>query len=331
MPLVIDVSILIINYKCPDLTIAAIRSVREWTRRVSYEVIVVDNESQDDSRERVLAAEPAITWIDMGYNAGFARANNRAIREASGRYYLLLNADTLQCSDVIDESVRRMDAEPELAASAPLQLHENGTRHPFYRSFAEFRRVFYIVPIRFQGFVEKCLPATQYADPRQHDWLVGAFMLVRREAAEKAGLLDESFFMYGEDVEWSYRLGKTGKLVYFEDLGFIHLTNDSPFRRKDVSYVNRFNTQMQVSNLLWLRKQYGRGAYLVVMLNYLLLAPVFLGWKMTVNLLKGKSPFRDLDNQLRFARRVRVLLHYFWPTWTNKPGFYRIKPEENIA
>lgn len=327
----VDVSILIINYKCADLTIAAIQSVKDWTKRVSYEVIVVDNDSQDQSKAQVLEQHPDIQWIDMGYNAGFARANNRAIQAAQGRYYLLLNADTLQNMDAIDVCVERMDAEPDVAASAPMQLYGNGSPQPYFESFAEFRRIFYIVPIRLQAWVERMLPPTVYTDPRQHDWLVGAFLVIRREAVQKVGALDESFFMYGEDVEWSYRLGRVGKLLYYKDLGFLHLTSDSPFRRTDVSYVNRFNVQMQVSNLLWLRKQYGVGAYLVVMLNYALLIPIFTGWKAFVNLKNRRPLGSEMENQRRFARRFQMLLRYFWPTVFNRPGFYKIKPEENIA
>ncbi|MFT4033750.1 MAG: glycosyltransferase family 2 protein [Siphonobacter sp.] len=326
----VDVSILIINYKCADLTAAAIQSVKDWTHRVRYEIIVVDNDSQDQSEQLVLAKHPDITWINMGYNAGFSRANNRAIHAAKGRYYLLLNADTLQCMDAIDQCIERMDAEPDVVACAPLQLHEDRTEHPYFKSFAEFRRGFYILPIRLQSIIEKYITAKPYADPRQYDWLVGAFLVVRREAVEKAGAMDESFFMYGEDVEWSYRLGKAGKLLYYTDLGFIHLTSDSPFRRKDVSYVNRFNVQMQVSNLLWLRKQYGPGAYLLLMLNYAILAPTFIMWKALVNLRQHKPIMSNMENQKRFARRFNVLLHYAWPTLLNRPGFYKIKPEENI-
>ncbi|MDR6194875.1 glycosyltransferase family 2 protein [Siphonobacter sp. SORGH_AS_0500] len=326
-----DVSILIINYKCAGLTNDAIQSVKDWTRKVTYEIIVVDNDSQDSSQTEVLQKHPDVQWINMGYNAGFARANNRAIQAATGRYYLLLNADTLQNMPAIDLCVERMDAEPDVVATAPMQLYANGTPQPYFQSFAEFRRIFYIVPIRLQTWLERLIPETKYQDPRQHDWLVGAFMVVRREAVAKVGPLDESFFMYGEDVEWSYRLGKAGKLLYFKDLGFLHLTSDSPFRRTDVSYVNRFNVQMQVSNLLWLRKQYGVGAYLVVMLNYALLIPIFTGWKAFVNFRNRRPIFSEMENQKRFSRRFQMLLRYFWPTVWNRPGFYKIKPEENIV
>lgn len=327
-----DVSVILVNYKSPRLTVEAIRSVRVHNQQARLEFIVVDNDSGDDSETYIRGEVPEVIWHPMGYNSGFGRANNAGMALATGRYFLLLNADTLQTGDVLDECVRRLDAEPAIAAAAPIQLRPDGTPMPYFKSFADVRRMLFIVPLRpaFQRFLHWLIPEHRHADPRQHDWLVGAFLLVRREAVATAGGFDERFFMYAEDVEWGHRLGQVGKLCGFNDLGFIHFETPSEYRRDGASYVNRFNVQMQVSNLLWVRIQYGVGAVLSILLNYLLLIPVFFGWKIALNLLRGRSPLAQLDNQTTFFRKVRALLRYFWPILLARPGFFKIAPAHNI-
>ena len=326
-----DVSVIIVNYRTPHLTVAAIVSLRSVTQ-ATLEFIVVDNDSGDNSHQIITEAIPEVIWHQSGYNAGFGRANNAAMRLAQGRYFLLLNADTLQTGAVLDECVRRLDAEPDIAACAPMQLYPDGSPMPYHRSFAELLRTFYILPNRtiFKKALTWLTPENRHADPRQHDWLVGAFMVVRREAVVRAGGFDERFFMYAEDVEWCNRLRKTGKLCYFTDLGFIHLENQSDVRRQQPTYVNRFGVQNQVSNLLWVRTQYGVAVYLSIILNYLVLTPLFYGWKIFINVLRKGKPTDPLDTQHLFARKVIALLHYFWPVFFNRPGFYKIAPADNL-
>jgi GT2 family glycosyltransferase len=324
-----DVSILLVGYQNYDLMADCLRTVYEHTRGVSFEVIVADNASHDAARERITARFPSVVWHDMGHNAGFARANNAAMRHATGRYLLLLNVDTLLTDDVISRMVGYLDAHPDVAAGGATQLDAAGAPRAFDSSFA-VRKWNYVVPLRLQPYLDRLFPETRYADPTQVDWLVGAFLMVRREAVERAGPMDESFFMYGEDIEWCSRLGRVGKLVYVPGCTFIHLENPTEFRRTAVSYVNRFGTQMQVSNLLWIRKQFGVGAYLSLILNYAALVPIFSGWKVLSNVLRGRPPLADFDNQRLFAAKTGVLLKFFGQTLFNRPGFYKIAPEDNI-
>lgn len=324
-----DVSILLVGYRNYDLMADCLRSVYQHTRGVSFEVIVADNASDDDARRRITGTFPEITWHDLGYNAGFSRANNAAMDRARGRYFLLLNVDTLLTDDVVSRMVRHLDARPDMAAGGAIQLDAAGKPRAYESSFA-VRKWNYVVPLHLQPVLDRLFAETRYPDPNQVDWLVGAFLLVRREAVERAGRMDEDFFMYGEDVEWCSRLGRVGKLCYFPDCTFIHLENPTEFRRSTVSYVNRFGTQMQVSNLLWVRKQFGVGEYLSLIFNYVLLVPIFAGWKILSNLLRGRAPLRDFTNQRIFAAKTRVLLKFFGPTLFNQPGFYKIAPEDNI-
>jgi GT2 family glycosyltransferase len=327
-----DVSIVIINYRTPQLIINCLNSIYKYTSGVTIEVIVVDNDPKNGGSDQVLEAYPDVQWINMEFNAGFGIANNRGMSVAKGKYFLLLNADTLVTDNVIGRCFDRMNARQDIMACGALQYYADGTPMPFYKSFNEFRKTFFILPP--SGLVDKAIsklyPEPNYADPDQYDWLVGAFIFVRREGFEQTGGFSNDFFMYGEDVEWSGRLGKLGKLCYFQDCTFVHLENDNPFRRTNISWINRFSTQMQVSNFLWIRKQYGIFQYLLLILHYLIMTPVVFVWKMLFNLKKDGNPFSELRTQYIYVRKTRVLLKYFWKTLFLKKGLFKIRPDENI-
>ena len=327
-----DVSIIIINYRTPQLIINCLDSIYSHTSDIKFEVIIVDNDPANGGGSIVRNAYPEIKWIDMDYNAGFGRANNKGMFAASGDYFLLLNADTLVTDNVIGRCFEKLNTRQDIIACSAFQLYGDGTIMPFYKSFNEFRKTFFILPPT--PFVDKVLnkiyPEPQYADPDQYDWLVGAFVFVRKEGFEKTGGFDEDFFMYAEDVEWSARLSKLGKLCCFKDCTFIHLENDNPFRRTHISWINRFSTQMQVSNLLWIRKQFGVLSYFILLLHLTTMVPVIYIWKIFLNLIKFENPFGELKTQIIFSRKVSVLFHYFWRTTFNKRSLYKISPEENI-
>lgn len=327
-----DVSIIIINYRTPQLIINCLNSIYKYTPEVTFEVIVVDNDPKNGGGVLVREAYPNVQWIDMEFNAGFGIANNRGMAVAKGKYFLLLNADTLVTDNVIGRCFDRMNNRPDIMACGALQYYADGTPMPFYKSFNEFRKTFFILPP--SGLVDKAIsklyPEPKYADPDQYDWLVGAFIFVRKEGFEQTGGFSNDFFMYGEDVEWSGRLGKLGKLCYFQDCTFVHLENDNPFRRTNISWINRFSTQMQVSNFLWIRKQYGIFQYLLLILHYLIMTPVVFAWKMLFNLKKDGNPFSELRTQHIYVRKTRVLLKYFWKTLFLKKGLFKIRPDENI-
>ena len=324
-----DLSVIIVNYKTPQLILDCLTSVFAHTQAITFEVLVVDNQSKDDSQASIQVAFPSVRWLQMGYNSGFARANNRGIREAEGRYVLLLNSDTLVLDDVLSHCVRALDNQPDVAAVSAVQLQANGQVRPnLYTTFGQMRRAFYILPggAAADRFLYRLMPDTPYADPNQVDWLSGAFLMVRPAVIDRAGLLDESFFMYGEDVEWGYRLGQQGRMLLLRDQHFIHIEYGSSDdnQQHTVTHINRFKPQVQVSQLLWVRKQYGVGAYLVLILHYLIMIPVVFGWKIAVNLRDRRSPWAELANQRAYTKQVGVFLRFFWRTLFNRTGFYKI-------
>ncbi len=327
-----EVSIIIVNYRTSGLIINALQTVYKYTEGVSFEVIVVNNEEDAEGKRRVLTEYPEVKWIEMSYNAGFGRANNAGMKAAAGRYFLLLNADTLLVDNVIGRCVKRMETDRELVACAALQYDGDMQPMPFYQSFNDFRKSFFIIPPGkfFAGLLERFLPEPQYDDPEQRDWLVGAFMMIRRTGFEATGGFEECLFMYGEDVEWSWRLGRTGKLSLFKDCIFLHLENGNPYRRSRISWINRFSVQMQVSNMVWLRKQYGVPYYLLMLIHYLVMIPVVYVWRWVANMKEPDKVKRGFDTQHIFTRKVGVLLSYFWKTMNYKKHFFKIRPEENI-
>lgn len=326
-----DVSIIIINFRCPELIINCLHSIYTFTKKVSFEIIIVDNDPINGDGERLRTIYPDIKCIDMDYNAGFGRANNKGMAAASGKYFLLLNADTLLTDNIIDRCFDRMNTRKDIIALGALQHYADNTPMPFYRSFNEFRRTFFILPPgnTVDKIMHRLYPDPSHKDPQQYDWLVGAFIFTRREGYEKTGGFSEDFFMYGEDVEWSWRLGLLGKLCIFDDSTYIHLENKNPFRRTHISWINRFSTQMQVSNLLWIRKQYGILAYLTLIIHYVTMIPVVYLWKIVNNLRSG-SPVTELDTQHIYLRKTQVLLKYFTRTLFLKKGMYKILKKENI-
>lgn len=324
-----DLSLILVNYKTPLLIVDCLHSVEKYTSGLTYEVLVVNNDPDPTGQAVVLNAFPNTRWIEMGYNSGFSRANNRGIAESKGRLVLLLNSDTLLIDNVLKRCADVLDNRPNVAAVAPMQITREGKVHTeAYDGFSQLRRYFYIVPGSgfFKDLLHRLLPDNRYADPNQVDWLIGSFIMTRRETIQKAGGLDENFFMYAEDVEWCWRLGKQGQLLLLRDAFYIHLEygSSSDYQESKVTHINRFKPQMHVSNLLWVRKQYGVGAYLVLILHYLSLIPVIFGWKIAVNILNFRNPFSELNNQREFARQVGIFLRFFWKTLFNQTSFYKV-------
>lgn len=324
----IDVSIIIVNYRTPELIVECLKTVQQFTKRVSYEVIIVDNQSKGDDESYIKKLFPEVRWLPMGYNAGFGRANNLGMKNAKGRYFLLLNSDTKLFEPVIDTCVALLDKRPDAIAGGAYQVYPDLSPRAFYHTFT-FRRDFWITPPRFRKYLDKLILYTKYEDPEQVDYIAAAFLMVRREGFEKTGGFDEEFFLYGEDTEWGYRLGKVGKQLVFKDCRIIHEEWGSKPERyeeaQNYTYFNRFDEQIQLSNLVWIRKQFGAFHYFLMMLHYWLWVPTFFLMKIVSNLLKLKNPFSDLYNQKRFAGTISTFSKFFWRILLKKPTFYKIK------
>lgn len=217
-----DLSITIVNYNSGDLLEQCLNSVWGEGSEIEFEIFVVDNGSSDDSLGRIREAFPGVNLIRNEDNLGFARANNQAVKRSRGRYVLLLNPDTILRAKALERMVHFMDKYPRAGAVGAKLLDPEGTIQLSCRCFPSYRTALF----NRYSLLTKLLPSNKFSreylmadwghsSAREVDWVSGACLMVRREALEEVGLLDERFFMYVEDVDWCYRAKQKGWKVYF--------------------------------------------------------------------------------------------------------------------
>lgn len=235
-----DVSIIFVNYRTPDLTIRAVGAAKESAAGLSHEIIVVDNGSGDDSVPRIREACPDVRLIESGENLGFSGGNNLALREAAGRYLLLLNTDIVTHGDAIAKSAAYMDAHPKAGILGARVLLPDGTLdHACHRGFPTPQASFYYFSgmarrhpddPKYTGYTLSHLPQDT---THPVDTVMGAYMMIRREVMDAVGLLDEDYFMYGEDVDYCYRAKQAGwEVVYYHEAVATHYKYGSRSKRQ---------------------------------------------------------------------------------------------------
>ncbi len=217
-----DLSVVVASFNTRDLLAACLGTLQQATGALRAEVVVVDNSSSDGSAAMVASRFPDVRLLRNTTNEGFAKANNRAMRESRGRFVLLLNPDTLIPSDTIEPLVRFLEAHPKVGMAGCRVERVDGrldeackrgfpTPLAALGRFLGLDRLFPNHPV-LGGYRKVAAdPAGRY----EVDSLVGAFMLVRRETIDDVGGLDENFFMFGEDVDWCYRVKRKDWQVYY--------------------------------------------------------------------------------------------------------------------
>ncbi len=229
--MMLDLTIVIVNYNTRDLLRDCLESIYKSQGNITFSVVVVDNASTDGSGGMVATEFPQTELIISSSNGGFAYANNLGLRHVGfgqpvstelPRYALLLNPDTILQPDALAEMIHFLDDHPEVGAAGPkLVLLDGSLDLACRRSFPTPQISFY----RMVG-LSKLFPRhpvfgqynMTFADPEkitEVDAVVGAFMMVRREAILQAGLLDEVYFMYGEDLDWAYQIKANGWKIYY--------------------------------------------------------------------------------------------------------------------
>lgn len=246
-----DVSIIIVNYNTKKLTLECIKSINQSNISYQYEVILVDNNSTDGTVGAVAKEFPNVNLIANSENVGFSKANNQAIKLSKGRYILLLNSDTIVKSGTIDIISRFMDENMEAGATGCRVLLPDGSLdQACHRGFPTPAASFYYLAgldkkypnnPRFNGYHLSHLNLNEI---HEVDCLVGAFMMVRREAIEQVGLLDETYFMYGEDIDWCYRIKQAGWQIYYNPMTEIIHYKGASSRKKPMKIVYEFHRAM---------------------------------------------------------------------------------------
>lgn len=213
---VMDVSVVVVAWNVRQLLYDCLKSVFDQTKGISFEVIYVDNASKDGSVEMVRKEFPEVRIIENEKNEGFIRANNQAIPLSQARYVLLLNSDTVVLDNAIAKTVAFADSHPEAAVVGCKVLNSDRTlqRDCFmYPSLLNMLlSALYINKIFPQNkfFGRERMTWWDYNDVREVQTICGCFALVRAEAIKQVGLMDEAYYVYGDDIDWCYRFEKSG-------------------------------------------------------------------------------------------------------------------------
>lgn len=265
-----DLSVIIVNYNVRQFLENALSSIFRALEGLHGEVFVVDNASDDGSVEMVKAKFPAVRLIENPTNVGFARANNAALKLAQGRYLLLINPDTIVQEDTLKEMLRFLDEHPDVGLAGCKILNPDGTfqlacRRSFPTPWVAFTKIFGLSALfpRARVFGKYNLTYLSPDETYPVDAVSGSFMMVRREVYDKVGGLDEAFFMYGEDLDWCYRIRQAGYAVYYvHSTQIIHFKGEST-RRSDIDEIQTFYQAMQ----LFVEKHFSRSLVVEVFLT----------------------------------------------------------------
>jgi GT2 family glycosyltransferase len=296
---VVDLSIILVNWKSLPLTAAALASVIEHTRGIAYEIVVVDNGSRDGSVEALRARFPSVTVIENPDNRGFSKANNQGLRVAAGRYVVLLNNDTLQIENALGNAVRYMDAHPDVGALGIRHFNADESRslQPSCFAFPQpWRDIAGVLGVRSGEPVDSGPVLTE----RDVDWICGSFLLVRRACLEEVGLLDERFFIYDEDIDWCRRAWRLGwRIRFWPGTGMIHLGAAARPYMRDKTFVH-FR-----SHLSYIAKHYSS---LAALLYYVAMSARLTGAtiQQAVRFAIGMASAGDLSDRVR--RQMQFVL-----------------------
>ncbi|MEP7168985.1 MAG: glycosyltransferase [Bacteroidota bacterium] len=246
-------SIIIVNYNVKYFLEQCLLSVFKALKEIDAEVFVVDNNSVDGSKEMIAEKFSSVKLISNKDNKGFSKANNQAIKIAQGEYVLLLNPDTVVEEDTFKKVISFMDAHQEAGGLGVHMIDGKGNFLPESKRglptpSVAFYKIFGLSAL-FPGskmFGKYHLGFLDKNKTAEVEVLSGAFMLLRKAALDKTGLLDETFFMYGEDIDISYRIIKAGyKNYYFPDTKIIHYKGEST-KKSSVNYVLVFYKAMMI-------------------------------------------------------------------------------------
>jgi len=255
-------SIIIVSWNVKEGLVNCLRSIQKNRPCEQFEVIVVDNASTDNATEMVKRDFPETILVSNSKNRGFAAANNQGIKRSQGKYLLFLNPDTIIHADSLDVLVKFMDDNSNVGACGPKLLNADGTTQPSARHFPTFRGALYrhtflrflrIFRSEYKKWLMKDFEHDRQMDV---DQLMGSALMVRRSAIEQAGDMDESFFMYYEEVDLCYRIKKAGwRIVFVPEAVITHLGGQSTGR-----IPARKRIMMLTSMLIFFRKHRGRFA-----------------------------------------------------------------------
>jgi len=268
-----DLTISVVNYNAGNLLKQCIDSIIKNTKRISYEIIVVDNASKDGSIEIIREKFPQVTLIINKENRGFAAANNQAIKVAKGEYIVLLNPDIIVCPEALDKMVEFMKTHKDVGAAGAKLLNPYGSIQDrgYYRKLPSIMQIllFYTFLVKFTKLSSylrrKFLEIAEYNQSQQVEQVPGSCLMVRKRVVQEIGFMDENFHIWFEDVDWCYRIKKKWKLYYYPNAEMIHYGGHS-FRSLD---ERTKRAQFRESMLKYFAKHYKNKLIAIRLILYL--------------------------------------------------------------
>jgi len=304
-------AVIIVSYNVRNYLRQCLDSLRRATEGIETEICVIDNHSKDDTVRMVEKEFKDVRLIASNRNRGFAGANNIAIRQTDSEYVLLLNPDTVVGEDTIRDCLRFMDDNDRAGGLGVCMLKCDGSKAmesrrglptpmtAFYKMCGLCSR--YPRNVRFGKYYMGDMP---WNVPGKIDVVSGAFFLIRRKALDEAGLLDEDFFMYGEDIDLSYRLLKCGYENWYFPSKILHYKGEST-KKSSFRYVHVFYEAM----LIFFRKHYGH-------LSFWLNIPIKMAIYLKAFLALMKISYQQMRKMLGFSQRRHSKPPYYIFTGT---------------
>lgn len=264
-----DLSIIIVSFNTREKLRKCLRSIFDSQTKYSFEVFVVDNSSSDGSAEMVEVEYKEVKLMRNDENVGFSRANNQVLRRIyksskhQARYILLLNSDIIVMPDTFQKMIEYMDANPDTGiASCRVEKPDGRLDLASRRSFPDPARAFFRLSglalwfpkSRLASYNLTYLPEDEITEV---DSVMGAFLLTRRSLVDKIGLLDENFFMYGEDLDWCWRAKAVGARIMFAPVTKVIHDKGSSSRKVSSDMIYEFHRAMKVFYDKYYRKKYG--------------------------------------------------------------------------
>lgn len=261
------ISIIIVNWNSEDYIINCIYTLFQKKKPISQEVIIIDNASQKGSFEELRRKYPFINLIENEKNIGFSKAVNQGIKKANGKYLLLINPDTEIKNNIIKELINFMETNPQAGIIGVQLLNENGSRQNSIANFPSLatellnkRLLRFLFPKKYPG------KERRYSEPIEVDSVIGACMMVRREAVEQVGLLDEDYFLFFEETDWCYRMKKAGwKVYHVPQAEVIHFQGKSVEKEKERAKVEYYR-----SRYIFFKKNRGIFQWLILLIGLII-------------------------------------------------------------
>lgn len=224
-----DLSIVILGYKMRDLIKNCIKSIKEQNLNINYEIIVVDNNSNDGTDQMMAKLYPDIKFIKLNKNFGYPKGNNYGIKIAQGRYIITLNPDTIIFDNSFEKLVRYMDENKDIGIIAPKLLNPNKTLQytcfRFYKLLTPFVRRTFLYKTKWgkKHHYNFEMRDWDHNDIKDVDWVQGSALMIRKSVIDIIGIKDERFFLYFSDVAWCEKCWQAGfKVIYYPKASIIH-------------------------------------------------------------------------------------------------------------